>query len=79
MKIRESHSESFSAKVFLYHNQKEGYIVVSIPDIFWSMAIDDEVYGEALTDQLMIHLFNNLDEKEAHELALRITQWIQEV
>ncbi|AVP36674.1 hypothetical protein DOS70_02300 [Staphylococcus felis] len=79
MKIRESHSEHYSAKVFIYQNKKEDYFVVSIPDLFWSIQIDYDIYGEALTEHVMVHLFNILPEDEAHTLALRITNWIQEV
>lgn len=79
MKIRESHSEHYSAKVFIYQNKKEDYFVVSIPDLFWSIQIDYDIYGEALTEHVMVHLFNILSEDEAHTLALRITNWIQEV
>ncbi|MBI5975255.1 YueH family protein [Staphylococcus canis] len=78
MKIRESHSEQYSAKVFIYQNKKEDYFVVSIPDLLWSIQIDGELYGEALTEHLFIHLFNVLEEDEAQVLALRITNWIQE-
>lgn len=79
MKIRESHSEHDSVKVWLYHNQKENYIVVSVPDLYWSIQIEDTLYGEALTEHLCMHLFNVIDEEEAQILALRITRWIQEV
>ncbi|ARJ51454.1 YueH family protein [Staphylococcus lutrae] len=79
MKIRESYSEHFSAKVWLYHNHKENYIVVSIPELYWSIQIADTLYGDALTEHLWIHLFNVIDEEEAQILALRITRWIQEV
>ncbi|AVQ34538.1 hypothetical protein C7J88_10315 [Staphylococcus muscae] len=78
MKIRESHSEGYSAKVFIYENKKEDYFVVAVPDLHWSIMIDDTLFGEALTEHLMMHLFNVLDEDEAEVLALRITQWVQE-
>lgn len=79
MKIRESHSENYSAKVWLFHNQKEHYIVVSIPDLYWSIQIEDTLYGEELTEHLFVHLFNVINEEEAQILALRITRWLQEV
>ncbi|MGV3043407.1 YueH family protein [Staphylococcus rostri] len=78
MKIRESHSENYSAKVFIYENKKEDYFVVAVPDLNWSILIDDEWFGEALTEHLMMHLFSVLDEEESEILALRITQWVQE-
>ncbi|UXR70136.1 MULTISPECIES: YueH family protein [unclassified Staphylococcus] len=78
MKIRESHSENYSAKVFIYENKKEDYFVVAVPDLNWSMMIDDQLFGEALTEHIVMHLFNVLDEQEAEVLALRITQWVQE-
>ncbi|QLK85663.1 YueH family protein [Staphylococcus sp. 17KM0847] len=78
MKIRESHSEQYSAKVFIYDNKKEDFFVVAVPDLYWSIQINDDLYGDALTDHLAIHLFNVLDEEEAQILALRITQWVQE-
>nr|WP_207554626.1 MULTISPECIES: YueH family protein [Staphylococcus] len=79
VKIRESHSEHLSVKVWLYHNKGEGYILVSIPDLHWSIQVDDTMFGETLTEHLLMHLFNVIDEQEAEVLALRITRWIQEV
>lgn len=79
LKIRESHSDHYSAKVFIYQNKKEDYYVVSIPDLNWSILIDEALYGESLTEHLFVHLFNVIDEDEANTLALRITHWLQEV
>lgn len=79
LKIRESHSENYSAKVFIYQNKKEDYFIVSIPDLYWSIAIDNTLYGESLTEHLYMHLFNVVEENEAELLALRITHWLQEV
>lgn len=79
LKIRESHSEDYSAKVYIYQNKKEDYFIVSIPDLNWSILIDYTLYGESLTEHLFMHLFNVIDEDEAQRLALRITHWLQEV
>ncbi|EKU48114.1 YueH family protein [Staphylococcus massiliensis] len=79
MKIRQSTSENYSARVFIYENKKEGFFVVSIPDLYWSLQINEDLYGEALTEHLVMHLFNVVDEEEAEVLALRITHWLQEV
>ncbi|KAA1042609.1 YueH family protein [Macrococcus equipercicus] len=79
MKIRQSNSETLTVKVYIHENKKEETFLVSIPDIFFSIQFDYHLFGEALTEHLYVHLFNILDEKEAAELALRITQWTSEV
>ncbi|TDM14888.1 YueH family protein [Macrococcus bovicus] len=79
MKIRQSNSENLSCKVYIYENKKEENFIVSIPDIFFSIQYDYDLYGESLIEHLYLHLFNILDDKEAQELALRIAQWTSEV
>jgi len=79
MKIRQSNSDSLTVKVYIHENKKEETFLVSIPDIFFSIQFDYELYGESLTEYLYMHLFNILVEQEANELALRITQWTSEV
>ncbi|TDM12428.1 YueH family protein [Macrococcus lamae] len=79
MKIRQSNSDTLTVKVYIHENKKEETFLVSIPDIFFSIQFDYDLYGEALTEHLYVHLFNTLEEKEATELALRISQWTSEV
>ncbi|YCT32486.1 YueH family protein [Staphylococcus pseudintermedius] len=50
-----------------------------MPDLYWSIQIEDTLYGEELTEHLFVHLFNVINEEEAQILALRITRWLQEV
>ncbi|GGI38785.1 YueH family protein [Mammaliicoccus stepanovicii] len=79
MKIRESHSQKSNFKVYIYENKKEEYFVISIPDLFWSIKVDYDLYGESLIEHLYLHLFNVLDEDESEELANRISQWTSEL
>lgn len=79
VKIRESHSQNLNCKVYIYENKKEEYFVISIPDLFWSIEVDYDLYGESLVEHLYLHLFNVLDEDEANELANRISQWTSEL
>ncbi len=79
VKIRESHSDNLKCKVFIYENKKEEYFVISIPDLFWSIQIDYDLFGESLIEHLYLHLFNVLDEEEANELANRISHWTSEL
>lgn len=79
MKIRQSNSETLSCKVYIHENKKEELFVVSVPDIFFSIQFDYELYGEALIEYLYLHLFNTLDEQDAHLLAMRVAQWVSEV
>ncbi|CPR11296.1 Uncharacterised protein [Staphylococcus aureus] len=53
--------------------------MISIPDLFWSIEVDYDLYGESLIEHLYLHLFNVLDEDEANELANRISQWTSEL
>ena len=48
-------------------------------DLFWSIEVDYDLYGESLIEHLYLHLFNVLDEDEANELANRISQWTSEL
>lgn len=79
VKIRQSHSENVNCKVYIYENKKEEYLVISIPDLFWSIHVDYELYGDSLIEYLYIHLFNILDEEDANELAIRISHWTSEL
>ena len=79
MKIRKSISEGYECKVFIYHNKKEEYTVISIPDLNWSIQFEDDLYGESLEEHLVHSLFNLVDESLARELALRINQWTIEM
>ncbi len=79
MKIRTNNGESLQCKVYIHENKKEETILVSVPDIFFSIQFDYDIYGDALVDHLYHHLFNILDEKEANQLALSIAQWTSEV
>ncbi|TDL93376.1 hypothetical protein ERX27_10630 [Macrococcus brunensis] len=79
MKIRQSNSDNLTCKVYIHENKKEENFIVSIPDIFFSIQYDYDLYGESLIEHLYLHLFNILDEKEAGELAMRIAQWTSEV
>lgn len=79
MKIRQSNSDTLSCKVYIHENKKEELFVVSVPDIFFSIEFDYELYGESLIEYLHLHLFNTLDEHDAQLLAMRIAQWVSEV
>ena len=58
MKIRQSNSDSLTVKVYIHENKKEETFLVSIPDIFFSIQFDYELYGESLTEYLLslIHI-----------------------
>ncbi|MCE4955706.1 YueH family protein [Macrococcoides caseolyticum] len=78
MKIRNYNGEDLQCKVYIHENRKEETILVSVPEIFFSIQIDYDIYGEALVEHIYLHLFNLLDEKEANHLALSIAQWTAE-
>lgn len=78
MKIRMNIGEMLQCKVYIHENKKEETFLVSIPDIFFSIQFDYNLYGESLVEHLYLHLFNILDEKEANQLALSIAQWTAE-
>lgn len=78
MKIRMNNGETLQCKVYIHENKKEETFLVSIPDIFFSIQFDYNLYGESLVEHLYLHLFNILDEKEANQLALSIAQWTAE-
>ncbi|RXK18779.1 YueH family protein [Macrococcus sp. DPC7161] len=78
MKIRISNGENLTCKVYIHENKKEENFLVSIPDIFFSIQFDYDLYGESLVEHLYLHLFNILDHDDANELALRISQWTSE-
>lgn len=79
MKIRQSNGTNLTVTVYIHENKKDETFLISIPDIHFSIMFDYNLYGEALVDHLFLHLFNILDEEDAQELALRITQYTSEV
>ncbi len=77
MKVRKTFFNSEEKKVFIHENKKEEYIMVAIPELYWS--IDFTYDEEDVQGRIYSTLTGNIDEQEAEALSARIYQWTREM
>lgn len=60
----------FSGTAFtVYIAESEGSYIISIPELAFSMMMDNNLAFEEMADELIIHLFTLLDEDESEHAA----------
>ena len=60
----------FSGRAFtVYIAEFEGTYIISIPELAFSMQMDNNLAHEEMADELIIHLFTLLDEDESEHAA----------
>jgi hypothetical protein len=81
MKIRKApiHADHQQQNVYIYENKKEEYIVVSIPDLEWSICVRYEEETNDVQMRIEQSLRRVLDAEKAASLTAKITQWIREM
>ncbi|MGO1923163.1 MAG: YueH family protein [Jeotgalicoccus sp.] len=61
----------------VYIAEYEENYIISIPDLAFSMQVDNSLGGEEIVDELIIHLFTLLDEDESEHAAKAILSVIR--
>ncbi|BDG42509.1 YueH family protein [Saccharococcus caldoxylosilyticus] len=85
MKIRKAiiSDEQTPAKVYIYENKKEEYMVVAIPDLEWSFFLRYEEEPETLRERLASSLNSSLKRVVAQEqlemLVNKLLYWVHEM
>ncbi|GMB08675.1 YueH-like protein [Thermolongibacillus altinsuensis] len=81
MKIRKApiHDEHQQQNVYIYENKKEEYIVVSIPDLEWSICVRYEEETKDVQKRIEQSLRKVLEAEKASSLTAKIVQWIREM
>ena len=61
----------------VYYHQSNDSIMLAIPELFWSIELSKELDTDQLYEELVMQLFNLLNEVEADTLARNITDLIR--
>lgn len=61
----------------VYHYHSNDLIMLAIPELFWSIELSKELDANQLYEELVMQLFNLLNEVEADTLASNITDLIR--
>jgi len=79
MKIRKATINENTENIFIYENKKEEYTVVAIPSIEWSTVIPYEEETISLKTRMLHSLVKRLEETQATNIGMKITQWVREM
>jgi YueH-like protein len=81
MKIRKAiiSDEQTPAKVYIYENKKEEYMVVAIPDLEWSFFLRYEEEPETLRERLTSSLKRVVAQEQLEMLVNKLLYWVHEM
>lgn len=62
------------ASVFWTQFKQTNDMLIAIPDISWSVMVDIKETSSDVEEELVMHLFNLMNEEEAESLAKELTE-----
>ncbi|RIL72359.1 hypothetical protein BUY49_03280 [Staphylococcus devriesei] len=78
MMIKQLSTQNEIVNVYLYKNTNINYLMLAIPDIFWSLEVSLDMNLNEIEEELVMHIFNFKDEEEATRIASILINWIAE-
>ncbi|PTE73793.1 hypothetical protein BUY43_07840 [Staphylococcus devriesei] len=78
MMIKQLSTQNEVVNVYLYKNTNINYLMLAIPDIFWSLEVSLDMNLNEIEEELVMYIFNFKDEEEATRIASILINWIAE-
>ena len=72
MIIKQLSEQNEIINVYLYENVDHSYYMIAIPDMFWSVELNEQEINE----ELIMQLFTFKEESEALRIASQLSKWI---
>ncbi|WP_241956773.1 YueH family protein [Staphylococcus devriesei] len=76
--IKQLSTQNEVVNVYLYKNTNINYLMLAIPDIFWSLEVSLDMNLNEIEEELVMYIFNFKDEEEATRIASILINWIAE-